>query len=191
LLNKLYIGRGGKEALAMGFIIYEKSGVRKLVVNGKEALAIGFIIYLSIAFALCYPFLRYPNQMRRSWVRQERMCAEVADFGVKYPGLGMGVTEESNYDFTYLRVLLPSEQINYPGYMDLQFSGANDDALLKKMDLCQIPRLLMPNSGRPFTMPNWYHGGYLFSDATRESFARHYITTEAGEFFSVYTCDAK
>lgn len=123
-----------------------------------------------------------------TWQPMAQARAEVQRWREGHPGLVMGLTDDVAYPFTFYRLLLDGEQIDAPSYMDLHFSGVDDATLTRKMVTCQIPTLLLPVQGEPFSMNNWYVMSPLFSDQVRQAFAVHYTATQTGSHYALYTC---
>ena len=80
-------------------------------------------------------------------------------------------------------------QIDYPAYMDLNFSGISDKPLADALAQCKLGYLILPRNGKPFSMFNIYTGRYLFSDEVRIAFGSHYSPIDTRRFFSVYNCN--
>ena len=136
----------------------------------------------------CAIALASSYSMIKEWRQFNVAGKEVARFNKEYPGLVMGVSDASTYHYSYLRVLLDAEQIDYPGYMDLQFAGVTDKTMAAKMSRCDIGSVLMPLGGLPFSINNNYTDKPLFSDDVRRIFDAHYAEYDKGSFYSVYIC---
>jgi hypothetical protein len=122
------------------------------------------------------------------WSAFGEASREVSLYRQRYPGLTMAVSDDSHYELSYLRVLLDGPQIDYPGYMDLKFSGVSDQPLADRMAHCNPRYLLMPGGGMPFSMSAFYTPGPLLSDEIRRAFAAHYHPIEQGATYTVYAC---
>jgi len=79
-------------------------------------------------------------------------------------------------------------QLNYPSYLDLNFSGIGDDALVSGLDNCRFPYIAVPTKGEAFSMKNPYTGKPLFSDKVRTAFAGRYKKVSEKSFYTVYGC---
>jgi hypothetical protein len=156
--------------------------------DGVQAGRFVKLMYFSLALSAIATILVTSFMVVKQWQQFDRAGREVIRFGQEYPGLVMGVTDQTGYKYSYLRVLLQTEQIDYPGYMDLQFSGIADQSMAARMNSCSIGYFLLPVSGAPFSMVNDYTGKALFSDAVRTAFDVHYAEQERGSIYSVYRC---
>lgn len=150
-------------------------------------------IIKSMYFALIIPALStilITNMpMIKTWKDFRKAGDEVQLLDKKYPDLVMGLTDDKNYAYVYLRVLLSSEQIDYPSFMDLQFAGVSDLTMSEKMRNCTIRNVLLPNSGAAFSMNNFYTERPLFSHGVQQNFSDFYQISFHGDYFSVYTCN--
>jgi hypothetical protein len=126
--------------------------------------------------------------MMKDWRHFRDAGQEVAEFDRKYPGIVMGVTDQANYKYSYLRVLLGAGQIDYPAYMDLQLSGVSDQGMAARMRSCAIDALLLPVNGDAFTMHGYYASKPLFADDVRTAFQLHYALVETGQAYAAYRC---
>jgi hypothetical protein len=98
-------------------------------------------------------------------------------------------TSESGYPYTWLRVELTARQFDYLGYMDWDSLGLGDESvLLRNMEACSIPQLIVHNSGAPMTMRDYCTMAPLFSKEVEATFARRYRRVSQGAHFSVYSC---
>jgi hypothetical protein len=147
------------------------------------------IMYFSLIIPAFFTILAIHLQMTRTWKNFKNAGEEVQLLDKKYPDLVMGLTDDRNYPFAFLRVLLSSQQIDYPSYMDLQFVGFDDLTMSEEMRKCAITRILLPNKGAPFSMNNFYTGKPLLSQRVRENFSNFYEMSFRGDYFSVYTCN--
>ena len=126
--------------------------------------------------------------MANSWRRFSEAQKEVVYFEKKYPRVLMGVTGNQGYPYSFLRVMLRNEQIDYNAFMDLQFSGIRDDTLAENLKNCRICCILLPNIEKPFSLNNYYTFKPLFSEKVREAFTAKYTRAESGKYYSMYTC---
>jgi hypothetical protein len=134
--------------------------------------------------------LRYFLEFDLRIPEQQAAHAELEQWAALYPRGMMGITDWSTYWLTSLRPWLTLRgipQTDYAALMDWTLSGVSDTPLAHALERCEIPDLFIPKGGEPFTMVNGY-GGPLFSNAVRESFARHYSTLESGRYFDVFGC---
>lgn len=150
-------------------------------------------IVKAMYFALIVPalatILTTHVPMIKTWTDFKKSGDEVHLLDKKYHDLVMGLTDDKNYSYAYLRVLLSGEQIDYPSFMDLQFAGVSDLTLSEKMKTCVIKNILLRNDGIPFSMNNYYTGKPLLSTRVRQSFSDSYEISFRGNYFSVYTCN--
>ncbi|MEJ1963955.1 MAG: hypothetical protein WDO56_21380 [Gammaproteobacteria bacterium] len=103
-------------------------------------------------------------------------------------GLTMGVSNDDDYGLSYLRVMLPAEQVDYGAYMDLELSGIAPDALEEKMRSCAIGMWVVPGKSLPFSLNSYYTHRPLFPDRLRQQFNTSYEKIEEGRYFAVYAC---
>lgn len=157
--------------------------------KGRTDVSIVNIVYLSLIPSALMAIMPIFIILADNWERLDGAREEVVRFGQGYAAAVMGVADNRRYSLSFLHVLLSGRQIDYPGYMDLQFSGVGDDTMSRRMRDCEIPYFVMPNGGSPFSVSNFYTGRRLFSDEIRQSFAAHYVKVENGEYFSVYACN--
>ena len=118
---------------------------------------------------------------------------EIQALNKTYPNLLMGVTDKEidNYRLTFLRPYLikpATQQFEYAGFMDLQYSEISDEVFANSLRHCQYRYIAMPKNGVPFSILNFYTNEPLFSDATRNAFREHYQPQHGGTFFHVYAC---
>jgi len=147
------------------------------------------LLYVSlIVVSLVTVFLDFVLSMGKSWRPFNEAKKEVAYFEKKYPGLLMGLTDDQGYPYTFLRVMLKDEQIDYAAYMDLQVAGVKDDTLVQNFNKCRIRSVLLPSAGRPFSLNNYYNYKPLFSEDVRKTFTAKYTCAESGKHYSAYVC---
>lgn len=150
------------------------------------------VLYASLIIAsLITVLLDFVLPMSKSWRQFYEAKKEAMYFENKYPGILMGVTDDNGYPYSFLRVILKGEQIDYESYMDLQISGINDDTFAENLKNCRIQYILVPNIGNPFSLNNYYSLKPLFSENVRESFKSKYNIIEIGKHYSLYTCSPK
>lgn len=147
------------------------------------------VLYASLIIPSLITSVWFFYPMAKYWRQFSEAQKEIMKFDKKYPGLIMGLTSDSNgYRFVYLYVILKNTQIDYQGYMDLQYSGVGDEKFAENLNNCNIENILLPNNGPPFYMNNYYTKQPLFSENIRQAFKQRYTLSENGEYFSVYTC---
>jgi len=108
-----------------------------------------------------------------------------------YPGLILGLADESSYDHVFFSPLLEKKgfhQIDYASYMDLNFSGISDDVFANALDDCKFPYIALPSKGAPFSMHNPFTQKPLFSDSVRRRFAARYIKLNEHNHYIIFTC---
>jgi hypothetical protein len=148
------------------------------------------VMYALVAVPAIAGVLAVLMPMARTWKPLEAARQELVRFSGEHPGLVMGVSDSENYRYSFLRVVLPGEQVEYGAYMDLQFSGVGAESLVAKMRSCGLRNVVLPREGAPFTLDNVYDAKPLFPDAVRAQFAASYQKVAEGDFFSVYSCRA-
>jgi len=133
--------------------------------------------------------------MTKSWPEFSASRQELTYFDDKYQNVVMGLSDHAGYPYVYPRIELRTPQIDYPAFMDLQFSGKSDAELVARIDACEIEHILVPNKGiwfpgdgQPFSMINYYTSRPLFSNELKESFAKHYQVLEVGTRYILYVC---
>jgi hypothetical protein len=147
------------------------------------------VMYFALIVPALSTILTVYVPMIKTWMDFRKAGDEVQLLDKKYPDLVMGLTDDKNYSYAYLRVLLSGEQIDYPSFMDLQFSGVSDLTMSENMRMCTIKNILLPNDGAPFSMNNYYTGKPLLSPGVQQSFSGLYEISFHGNYFSVYTCN--
>lgn len=147
------------------------------------------VMYFTLIIPALLTILLINVQMIKTWMDFRKAGDEVQLLDKKYPDLVMGLTDDNNYSYAYLRVLLSGEQIDYPSFMDLQFAGVSDLTMSENMRTCKIKNILLPNDGAPFSMNNYYTGKPLLSPRVQQSFSDLYEISFRGNYFSVYTCN--
>ncbi len=159
-------------------LLSNENSVNKQLVN---------ILYFSLIIPSFVAALSLVLPMINGWDKFDRAKNEVIYFESKYPGIIMGLADDSTYSYTFLRVILANTQIDYPAFMDLQYSGIGDYAFAKHFRNRRIESVLIPNGGIPFSMNNPYTSKPLFSDSVRQVFSENYICVKIGEYFTVYS----
>lgn len=146
------------------------------------------LTYFSLAItSLVFLIFTYLGIVNR-WTEFNGAVSEIQTLKNEYPNLIMGVTDNKNYPFYYLRVHLTEPQVEYPPFMDLHFSGISDFEFLEKIKNCEISSFLLPRNGVPFTMKNLFSGEPLHSQSFQETFKSTYTQVYQGGFYSVYQC---
>lgn len=147
------------------------------------------VIYASlIAVSFVVVLMDFVFPMTKSWRQFDYAQKELVSFEKRYPDIIMGVTDEHGYPYSFLRAMLSKRQIDYAAYMDLQVSGIKDEGFAEKMKNCEIYNMLVPNTGKPFSLNNYYTLKPLFSDNVRELFREKYNLSKRGIYYSVFTC---
>jgi len=164
-----------------------------LIQKSSEAVAVKKsmikVLYASlVAVSFVVVLMDFILPMAKSWRQFDYAQKEIVYFEKKYPDLMMGVTDEHGYPYSFLRAMLRKRQIDYAAYMDLQVSGIKDDSLAEKLKNCEIYNILLPNTGMPFSLNNYYTFKPLFSENVREAFKSGYNLVENGRCYSVFTC---
>lgn len=147
------------------------------------------VLYASLIMSISLTVSGLIWTVSASWNLYQGPRKEVAWFQEKYDGLVMGVGDDRSFFYSFLRVDLADEQIDYSGYMDLQYAGAGEKEFIAKMSNCNIRNLLIPNFGLPFSMNSYYTGKSLFTEDVLNAFRANYRKNESGKYFSVYSCE--
>jgi hypothetical protein len=143
-------------------------------------------IYAVLMIVSLFAVKRELFPILKHWPDSEASRAELLEYTKHYPDLTMGLTDRDYYPYSFLQVLLPRPQIDYQGYMALQFSGVGDQDFVQALSNGSITHLLMPVRGHPYEMVNYYTDKPLFSDAVRQAFAKNYRAIESGPYYAVY-----
>lgn len=146
------------------------------------------VIYLALIIPALLTALNIFIPMFKTWSQFDKASNEVTYLEHQYPGVVMGLTDDSEYPYAFLRVRLNGKQIDYPAYMDLRFSGVDDGKFSYNLRKCIIPSIMLPNSGDPFAMNNYYTGNPLFSSDIRHAFSNNYTKSHTGKYYSIYMC---
>ncbi|MEI8185221.1 MAG: hypothetical protein WCG19_00840 [Chlorobiaceae bacterium] len=145
------------------------------------------VVYVVLTIISLITAVKLASLMMRHWHQYAAAGREVISCEAKYTGLVMGIGEgDQGYEYTYLRVLLNRRQIDFPAFMDLQFSGVGDGLFVENLSNGSIKHILVPNEGTPFAMLNFYTGKPLFSGNVQKAFTTHYRCIKRGEAYSVY-----
>ena len=122
---------------------------------------------------------------------QRALRIDVDTIAVDYPGVILGVSDNSNYSHIFFRPLLEAKgfhQIDYPTYMDLNFSGMSDDSLSNAIKNCKFPYIALPKKGESFSMNNSYTDKVLFSNNVRNAFNEKYTIASQNDNYIIYEC---
>ena len=169
---------------------------RILSVQNLDRQAIIKVIYASLLVPSIAVAFTLGWQMAKWWRLFRAAQQEVASYDVNYPSVLMGITDKDSFQYTYLRVLLSDPQVDYSAFMDLEFSGVDDDEFVKKINACEVESILLPNHGiqyetsaSPFSMNNFFTDRPLFSDSLRKAFDNNYSLVNSGEYYDLYMCN--
>jgi hypothetical protein len=146
---------------------------------------------LTISLGSLFMLILLARQMCLQYPLQLELKEEADSLADKYPGIVLGVSDSENYDYVFFRPLLEAKgnrQIDYPAYMDLNFSGVTDYRFVQTLRACKIRYLALPVYGEPFSIINSYTGQPLFSQAVRASFGEYYTTIAETNHYRVYRC---
>jgi hypothetical protein len=131
------------------------------------------------------------------WVdaaRDRERAAELLELSARFPAAVVGVTDNDNYASSLLYPLIVFRQsglrFDTAAWMDMQFAGVREEAVLDLLKGCRVPAWILPRDGAPFSMPSWYSRGPLFSQDFSGTFLADYRLTDRREFYSVWTCRA-
>ena len=149
------------------------------------------LLYVSLIIPSLVTALTLVVPMLNSWRLFDKAQKEVVQFEKKYPGIVMGLADKNSYQLSFLRVVLRNEQIDYPAFMDLQYSGVSDNPFAENLNKCRIKNILLPKKGIPFSMTTNYSHEPLFSNKVREAFKEKFTRVESGEYFMVYMCSSE
>jgi hypothetical protein len=103
----------------------------------------------------------------------------------------MGVTDLERYGETFYRVMLLGDQFDAPAFMDLNFIGQNENEFTEKLSNCTIDLLVLPNSGEPFSLENFYTQKFLFSNETKAVFNERFALIKSFNYYNIYQCAPK
>jgi hypothetical protein len=156
--------------------------------EGSESIGSLRVLYGSLLVPSIIAALMTISPMLKGWRSYGEAATEVASFDHKFRELVFGLSDFDSYPYVFLRVLLDRDQVDYPAFMDWQYSGVSDYPFVDKMRKCELPNILMPKLGSPFEMNNFFSGRPLLSDSTREMFLQKYTVADEGKYFVVYSC---
>lgn len=167
--------------------------------KGRGALAL-LIILLLVAFGPSVG-VRLLGQFQRLGTGNEIRAqeSEARAFFEKYPGGQMGASGSGGYALTRWRVLGVQQggelALDYPAWMDLQFSGVSDGLVEALVENCRVPAWLLPAGEAPFSQLNFYRQAHgkdaetpLFSRRFVELFNANYREVARGKYFNTYVC---
>lgn len=126
--------------------------------------------------------------------QQNEVRYELLRLKDEYPDalMGLGGNETESYARTFYKILLQSptnQQIDAASFMDLNFSGVDDQPLIEVFKRCQRQTVFLPMQDAPFSIGNFYTGKSLFSDELRNVFQKNYQPVEKEtRFFKIYQC---
>lgn len=146
------------------------------------------ITYAVLTIVSIVTILIFARSELSSWTKFNAAQKELITLEIKYPNLKMGLTDDAGFQLSFLRAALKTTQIDYTGFMDLQFSGLTDKTLVEKLSTCTDKHFVLPIEGEPFSLNSYYTSQYMFSDALRKVFKQKYAIVESGRYFSVYSC---
>lgn len=146
------------------------------------------ITYAVLTVVALVTILLFVRAELTSWSKYRDAQRELIDFENKYPNLKMGLTGNADFQITFLRVVLKTTQIDYTGFMDLQFSGITDETFVKKISHCTDSYFVLPAEGVPFSLSSFYTNDFMFSDELRKAFKNKYKLIETKKYFSIYAC---
>ena len=166
--------------LISAFII-EKSKAKKEPFKGRHIF--NSVCLLASVFLIYFSFILISKQGYWNQVRYELVSIEQ-----QYPGMQMGVTDLERYGETFYRVMLTGDQFDAPAFMDLNFIGQTETEFTEKLGNCTIDFLVLPNSGEPFSLENFYTQNSLFSNETKVTFNERFTLIESFNYYNVYKC---
>jgi hypothetical protein len=146
---------------------------------------------MAVSLATCIPLLQLSWQMTSKFKIQSESRVEVEKISDEFSGLILGVSDTDNYIFTFFRPLLEAKgnkQIDFPAFMDLNYSGISDAPFLRKIQDCDFPYVALPASGKPFSMNTFYIDRPLISDEVRLAFEKNYKIISYRKFYTIYSC---
>ena len=169
--------------LISAFII-EKSKEKEEPFEGRYIF--NSVCLLASVFLIYFSFILISKQGYWNQVKYE-----LASIEQQYPGIKMGVTNLERYGETFYRVMLSGDQLDAPAFMDLNFIGQNENEFTKKLSNCTIDLLVLPNSGEPFSLENFYTQNPLFSNETKAIFNERFTLFKSFNYYNVYQCAPK
>jgi len=87
----------------------------------------------------------------------------------------MGVINDENYPYYFEGVMLKNQQVDFTGYMDLNYSGVSDSEFVKMLNQGDIQHILIPLHGEAFSMNSFYVKKPLLSNSVRMAFNEKYF----------------
>lgn len=146
-----------------------------------------YLFYISCIFSVI--FVIYFSSIlinKQNYWNQAKY--ELRNIQKTYPNMVMGVTDLERYGETFYRVLLDSEQLDAPAFMELNFIGKQDIDFAEKLSNCDVQYLILPNTGDPFTINNFYTKKPLFSENTKNEFDSMFNIIDKFNYYNVYQC---
>ncbi|MBL6693309.1 MAG: hypothetical protein ISP94_00385 [SAR86 cluster bacterium] len=161
--------------------IIEKSKVKKELFEGRHIF--NSVCMLASVFLIYFSFILFSKQAYWNQVKYELVSIEQ-----EYPGIKMGVTDLERYGETFYRVMLSGDQFDVPAFMDLNFIGQKETEFAEKLSNCTIDLLVLPNSGEPFSLENFYTKKSLYSNETKAKFNERFALIKSFNYYNVYQC---
>lgn len=161
--------------------IIEHSKAKEETYKGK------YLFYISCFFSVI--FVIYFSSIlinKQNYWNQAKY--ELSNIQKTYPNMVMGVTDLERYGETFYRVLLDNEQLDAPAFMELNFIGKQDNDFAEKLSNCDVQYLILPNTGDPFSINNFYTQRPLFSESTINEFDSMYKIIDKFTYYNVYQC---
>jgi hypothetical protein len=146
---------------------------------------------LALALASTLVLLQLVWSMYQTYSDKYGEKKEIAELADSYAGLVLGVSDNQRYSYAFFRPMLESRgvrQIDYPAYMDLNFSGVSDGGFAQALSECKFSYMALPKLGEPFSMLSFYTNKPLLSDNVRAMFKEHYKMLEERNYYSVFNC---
>src|SRR5262249_51634936 len=156
--------------------------------EARENVAIIFVLML-LAYGPAYVLNGRDARYSFSISQAERdKITELRTFLNSYSNAQLGVSDDSHYRDTYYRIIPVLQgrplQIDFMPWMDLQYAGVPDAAVIRFVKQCEIPTWILP-LGAPFTKSNFYSDLPLLSDDFKNQFLTNYRMTKRGQFYQV------
>lgn len=149
------------------------------------------LMFLLGALAVTFGLFKFDRNLARTWQDAGAARSELQRMTAQYPGLTVGLSDRARYAATFMRPIAAQNgtpQPEFAAFMDTQYSGLGDQALVAQMQSCAIKHWAVPAQGEPFSLPNFYSREPLLSAAFRDTFAARYVLAEKGSQYHVYRC---
>ena len=171
--------------------------------NNEYSRAYRFLGLVFFVMSIYYVSYGYPKFLRVHLVsqdfvsRQFQAKQELTQLLQVHPGSLIGVSDDKheNYSLSFYRPyafgLDYRNKLDPVAFMEVNYTlNVNDALFLQKIKTCTYPSILLPTSGSPFALSNFYTNKPLFSDDLRTLFTNTYKKSSSvnGNLYDVYLC---